>query len=110
MKYSTFGRELLATYLSVKPFRHFLEGRSFAILSDHRALVSAVGSQSNNYSPREIRHLTFITEFTTDVQHVAGTANVVADALSRGSIDSIAPPPVVDFTALAQAQQVDPEL
>ena len=110
VKYSTFGRELLATYLSVKHFRHFLEGRSFAILTDHRALVSAVGSQSNNYSPREIRHLTFITEFTTDVQHVAGTANVVADALSRGSIDSVAPPPVVDFTALAQAQQVDPEL
>ena len=41
---------------------------------------------------------------------MAGTANVVADALSRGSIDSVAPPPVVDFTALAQAQQVDPEL
>ena len=110
VKYSFFGRELLATYLPVKHFRHFLEGRSFAILTDHRALVSAVDSQSNNYSPREIRHSTSITEFTTDVQHVAGTTNVVADALSRGSIDSVALPPVVDFTALAQAQQVDSEL
>ena len=109
-KYSTFGRELLATYLSVKHFRHLLEGRPFAILTDHRALVSAIGSQSNNYSPREIRHLAFVAEFTTDIQHVAGTDNVVADALSRGSINDVAQSSPVDFTALATDQETDVEL
>ena len=109
-KYSTFGRELLATYLSVKHFRHILEGRPFAILTDHRALVSAIGSQSNNYSPREIRHLAFVAEFTTDIQHVAGTDNVVADALSRGSINDVAQSSPVDFTALATDQETDVEL
>ena len=109
-KYSTFGRELLATYLSVKHFRHLLEGRPFVILTDHRALVSAIGSQSNNYSPREIRHLAFVAEFTTDIQHVAGTDNVLADALSRGSINDVAQSFPVDFTTLATDQETDVEL
>ena len=109
-KYSTFGRELLATYLSVKHFRHLLEGRPFAILTHHRALVSAIGSQSNNYSAHEIRHLAFVAEFTTDIQHVAGTDNVVADAFSRGSINDVAQSSPVDFTALATDQETDVEL
>nr|VZI26685.1 unnamed protein product [Spirometra erinaceieuropaei] len=33
-RYSTFGRELLVIYLAVKRFRHFLEGRYFAIFTD----------------------------------------------------------------------------
>ena len=68
-----------------KHFRHLLEGHPFGILTDHRALVSAIGSPSKNYSPREIRHLAFVAESTTDIQHVAGTDNVVADALSAAA-------------------------
>lgn len=34
-KYSTFDRELLAVYSSIKHFRHFLEGREFVVLTDH---------------------------------------------------------------------------
>ncbi|BHF60579.1 hypothetical protein SprV_0100354400 [Sparganum proliferum] len=37
-RYSTFGRELLAIYLAVKHFRHFLEGRDFTIFTDHKPL------------------------------------------------------------------------
>ena len=33
-KYSTFERELLAAFLSVKKFRHFLEGRKFQLKKD----------------------------------------------------------------------------
>ena len=33
-KYSTFDRELLAVYLVIKHFRHFVEGREFFILTD----------------------------------------------------------------------------
>ena len=35
-RYSTFDRELLAAYLAVKHFRHFLEGRHFHVLTDHK--------------------------------------------------------------------------
>ncbi|BHF65361.1 hypothetical protein SprV_0200837100 [Sparganum proliferum] len=37
-RYSTFGRELLAIYLAVKHFRHYLEDRDFTIFTDHKPL------------------------------------------------------------------------
>ena len=38
-RYSTFDRELLAVYLAVKHFKHFVEGRKFFILTDHKPLI-----------------------------------------------------------------------
>ncbi|BHF76735.1 hypothetical protein SprV_0501983400 [Sparganum proliferum] len=38
-RHSVFGRELLAVYLSIWHFRHFLEGREFDVLTDHKPLV-----------------------------------------------------------------------
>ena len=37
-RYSTFDRGLLAVYLAIKHFRHFLEGRQFHVLTDHKPL------------------------------------------------------------------------
>ena len=38
-RYSTFDRELLAVYLAVKHFKHFVEGHKFFILIDHKPLI-----------------------------------------------------------------------
>ena len=38
-KYSAFDRELLASYSAIKHFRHFLEGRSFTLYTDHKPLT-----------------------------------------------------------------------
>ena len=38
-RYSTFGRELLAIYLAVKHFWHFIEGRDIIIFTDHKLLT-----------------------------------------------------------------------
>ncbi|GFS03714.1 Pol polyprotein [Elysia marginata] len=81
-KYSAFDRELLASYSAIRHFRHFLEGRSFTLYTDHKPLTFALSSNSDR-SPRQTRHLSFIAEFTTDIQHIKGKFNVVADALSR---------------------------
>ncbi|GFN87854.1 transposon ty3-g Gag-Pol polyprotein [Plakobranchus ocellatus] len=81
-KYSAFDRELLASYSAVKHFRHFLEGRPFTLYTDHKPLTFALSSE-NDRSPRQTRHLAFIAEFTTDIRHIKGKFNVVADALSR---------------------------
>jgi transposase InsO family protein len=81
-KYSAFDRELLATYLAVKHFSHFVEGRKFTLYTDHKPLTFAMSSAADR-SPRQTRHLSFVAEFTTDLQHVPGKQNVVADALSR---------------------------
>ena len=82
VKYSAFDRELLGAYAAIKHFRHFLEGREFTLYTDHKPLTTAVNSQSDR-PPRQTRHLSYISEFTTDIQHVQGKHNVVADALSR---------------------------
>ena len=41
-RYSAFGRELLAVYLSIRHFRHHLEGRQFFVWSDHKPLTYAL--------------------------------------------------------------------
>ena len=38
-RYSTFDRELLAIYLAIKHFRHFVEGRKFYVATDHKPLT-----------------------------------------------------------------------
>ena len=45
VKYSAFDRELLAIYLAIKHFRHFVEGRKFHIVTDHKPLTFALSSK-----------------------------------------------------------------
>nr|CAH8841726.1 unnamed protein product [Trichobilharzia regenti] len=98
-KYSTFGRELLAMYCAIRHFRHSVEGREFIIFTDHKPLTYSLNSPSDKYSPRESRQLDYVSQFTSDIRHVSGVNNTVADALSR----------VCSFT-LARLQKEDAEL
>ena len=103
--YSAYDRELLAAYAAVKRFRYFVEGRDFIIFTDHKPLTFAFQQDLNKCSPRQFRYLDYISQFTTDVRHVSGVSNVVADALSR--IESIE---TIDYKRLAEAQLGDDEL
>ena len=107
-RYSTFGRELLAVYLTIRHFRHFLEGREFTIYTDHKPLTYALRSKPDRHSPREIRQLDYISQFTSDIQHVHGVDNTVADALSRLHVDALHTSFTVDFDQLAD-DQIDTE-
>lgn len=105
-KYSVFDRELLALYLATRHFRFLLEGRSFTAYVDHKPLTFAMSKVTEPWSARQQRHLASISEFTTDIQHVAGKSNLVADCLSRVLVC-----PVhlgVDFAAMAADQPGDP--
>ena len=109
--YSTFDRELLAVYLAIKHFHHFVEGREFAVFTDHKPLTVSLSSNSDRYTPHQICHMDYISQFTTNIQHVSGNDNPVADALSRVGVNTLSPqPPVVDFKAMAAAQQENPEI
>ncbi len=83
VKYSTFDRELLAAFSTIRHFRFLLEGRQFQLLTDHKPLVAAMVRVTPPQSARQQRHLAYISEFTTDLRHTPGSENVVADALSR---------------------------
>ncbi|BHF78845.1 hypothetical protein SprV_0602196100 [Sparganum proliferum] len=105
IRYSTFGRELLAAYLAVRHFRHLLEGREFTIFTDHKPLTFAMHPHSNKLSPREIRHLEYISQFTSDIRHIDGSRNEVADALSRPSTAHLQLSPEVDLAEMAAEQR-----
>lgn len=87
-KYCTYDRELLAVYQSVKYFRHMLEGRSFAIFTDHKPLIFAFNQKASKASPRVVRQLSYISQFTTDIRHIKGKENIIADLLSRVIVDT----------------------
>ena len=103
-RYSTFDRELLAIYLAIKHFRHFVEGRSFYVVTDHKPLTFALSTQSRNHSPRQVRHLDFIAQFTADIRYIKGSTNLAADALSRVEIDALQASTTIDYHAMAEAQ------
>ena len=87
--YSTIDRELLGIHSAILHFRYFLEGRDFTVYTDHKPLVAAMKKKSELKSGRQSRHLATISEFTTDIQHVTGKENVVADALSRAPVSQL---------------------
>ena len=107
-KYSAFDRELLAIYLGIRHFRHYLEGRDFPIFTDHRPLTFAMAKSAEPWSHRQSRHLEYISQYSTDIRHVAGAENTVADALSRAAIEEVRIG--VDFGKMADLQQQDGEV
>ncbi|KAH8413882.1 hypothetical protein KR222_003403, partial [Zaprionus bogoriensis] len=106
--YSTYDRELLAVYESIKYFKHWLEGRIFFIKTDHKPLLYAFKQRPEKASPRQLRHLSFISQFSTEIVHVKGADNVVADAFSR--LCTIDMPVAINLSLIEQAQAVDSEL
>ncbi|XP_065336843.1 uncharacterized protein LOC135937612 [Cloeon dipterum] len=48
--------------------KHMLEARPFSIFTDHKPLTSAFKEEGKNRSPRQIRHLDFISQFSTDIR------------------------------------------
>ncbi|UYV73826.1 K02A2.6-like, partial [Cordylochernes scorpioides] len=103
--YSTYDRELLAIYLSIKFFKHLLEAREFTILTDHKPLIYSFKQKNEKASPRQLRHLQYISQFTTDIKYIKGTDNIVTDALSR--VDALT---TIDYEEIAKEQTGDSEL
>lgn len=99
-------RELLAIYESVQHYRHFLESQPFTIFTDHKPLTYAFKQRREKLPQVQLNQLSFISEFTTDIVHIKGTDNVIADTLSR--IESIAAP--LNYQELAISQENDDEL
>ncbi|GBL79713.1 Transposon Ty3-I Gag-Pol polyprotein [Araneus ventricosus] len=103
--YSTYDRELLGIYLSVKHFKHYLEGRTFTIYTDHKPLTFAFHQKLDKAAPRKARQLNYISQFSTDIKYIKGENNIVADTLSRVTEVSS-----IDYDQIGDAQTQDEEL
>ena len=83
-----------------------LEARHFVIFTDHKPLTFAFSQRRDKCSPRQFNHLDFISQFTTDIRHISGKDNVIADALSRVEAVGTSVSPEI----LAETQDTDAEL
>ncbi|GFU61453.1 transposon Tf2-6 polyprotein [Trichonephila clavipes] len=106
--YSAYDRELLAIYSAIRHFRYMLEVRDFTVFTDHKPLTYAFRQKSDKCSPRQIRQLDFISQFTTNIVHIPGSDNIAADVLSR--VSAITFPRQIDYDCIAETQQTDQEL
>lgn len=84
-RYSTIEKELLAIVWAVEFFRHYLYGREFLILTDHKPLTFLFNSK--NINNRLHRWKLTLMQYQFKIVHKEGAQNVVADALSRIKIN-----------------------
>jgi hypothetical protein len=68
---------------------------------DHKPLTTALNRSSDPWTARKCWQLAYVAEYTSDVRHIAGTSNVVADTLSR-------PPTAVTGVAACQGGKAEP--
>ena len=87
-KWPPYDRELLGVFKSVRHFKSMLEGRTFTIYTDHQSLVPSLSKKTEPQTSRQAYQLSCIAEFSTDIRHIEGKSNVVADSLSRPPAES----------------------
>ncbi|EYB86579.1 hypothetical protein Y032_0276g1080 [Ancylostoma ceylanicum] len=79
-------QEALALIYSLKKFHYFIFGIHTIVRTDHAALTSLF--ERTHVSPRVLRWALEVQRYDLHIEHVKGAANCVADALSRGPVES----------------------
>ena len=83
---STYIRELYVITEAVKKWWHYLLGRKFTIYTDQRSIKHLLSQPIQ--TPDQQKWVTKLMGFDYDIVYKPGTANRVADALSRISLPS----------------------
>lgn len=82
-QWPTYDRELLALYRATENFQHVIEGREVIFATDHKPLLNIFNRRQPHKLQRRSDMIDYLSQFTSEIHHVAGLTNVVADALSR---------------------------
>lgn len=64
--------------------------RNFPIYTDYKLLTTDMNSNSDKYKSREIKHLDYVSQFSTNTHHIKDKDNTVADTVSRVDINTVA--------------------
>ena len=80
---SVFERELLAVFAAVRKWRNIFHGMVTTVFTDHKPIVGAFHNTKPRLSDKQQRQFSFIAEYVSDIVHISGKDNVVADSLSR---------------------------
>jgi len=108
-RYSTYDRELLAAYSGTRHFLHAIEGRLTTLLTDHKPLTYMFTQKTEKVIDRQIRHITFLSQYINNVEHLQGDKNIIPDALSRLEV-SATQVVLPDLKQWSVDQADDPEL
>lgn len=81
--YSAFDRELSAIFKAIQHFQFPLVGRKVKVVTDHKPLVAALNKQTDAVSGHQQRQLSFISQYITEIDHIDGESNSLADLLSQ---------------------------
>ena len=97
--------------LTKSSLHYILASKSFATMlkADHKPLAAAM-TDAVDHSPHQTRHLSFVAEFSNDVQHVSGRDNVVPDTLSRIPTIAAVLSPETNYRQLAADQATSDEI
>ena len=87
MKHTTTEKELLAVVFACEKFRSYLVSSPVVVFSDHAALKYLHPKKVSK--ARLVRWILLLQEFDITIKDKKGIENVVADHLSRLTIDSI---------------------
>jgi hypothetical protein len=85
LNYSTIEKELLAIVFALDKFRSYLLGMKVIIYLDHAALKYLFSKK--DAKSRLIRWILLLQEFDIEIRDKKGSKNVVADHLSRITVD-----------------------
>ena len=75
--------------LFLRTLGEFSPSDQFVAYTDHKPLTLAMKKLTDDWMARQQRQLYFISEFTTDIRHIAGRFNAVADTLFRISTTTL---------------------
>jgi hypothetical protein len=81
LKYSTYDKEFYAIIQALKKWRHYLIPKEFVLHSANHALQFV--SQQEKLNQKHVKWVEYMQNFTFVIKHISGTANKVADSLSR---------------------------
>lgn len=103
LNYTVQEKEFLGIILALRQYRHLLIGKHFVLRTDHFSLTYLM-TQTKTPQGRIARWLDTLAEYDFSIEHISGTSNTAADALSRISLSVVIRPTALNTDTLEQVK------